>query len=287
MTLTHGVALAGPHELDAFEALVGMHVDQLTYFRSVKSTINFRYELAYMTSLYARHTTPVLTLQIQGDGSGGAQPAFALARILAGDHDGVLTSWASVMAAQKPKSPVLRLFHEGNGDWYPWGCKANGNTPALYVAAWRHIHALFRRHDATNVRFLWSPNKIAPGLTPFAEFYPGDAYVAQVGLSGYNGGTAVNRGGWRSFTQVFGPSLTALGTVAPTKPIYITETGCVEQGGTKSMWLANMWAQADAWPSIRGLTYSHLVNGAADWRIDTSSAATAAYCGAALQATGH
>src|SRR5690349_24021953 len=39
-----------------------------------------------------------------------------------------------------------------NGDWqFPWSAQLNGNTPADYIAAWRHVHDLFAQAGATNV----------------------------------------------------------------------------------------------------------------------------------------
>ena len=50
---------------------------------------------------------------------------------------------------------VLRFAHEMNGHWYPWG--AHRTDPADFVAAWRHIHDVFRTVGATNVIWTWTP----------------------------------------------------------------------------------------------------------------------------------
>ena len=69
--------------------------------------------------------------------------------------------WARALAAFG--GPVrLRFAQEMNGDWYPWGAGTNGNTPAEFVRAWRHVHDIFTAAGATNVQWVWSPVSGAP-----------------------------------------------------------------------------------------------------------------------------
>ena len=72
-----------------------------------------------------------------------------------------IRSWARALAAFD--GPVrLRFAQEMNGDWYPWGAGTNGNTPAEFVSAWRHVHDIFAAAGATNVQWVWSPVSGAP-----------------------------------------------------------------------------------------------------------------------------
>ena len=55
------------------------------------------------------------------------------------------TSRSGRLAANYEKPLYLRFAHEMNGGWFPWGVGTNGNGPADYVAAWRHIHDIFEQ----------------------------------------------------------------------------------------------------------------------------------------------
>ena len=92
---------------------------------------------------------------------------------------------------------------------YPWALGVNGNTAAEYVAAWKHVHAIFVRNGATNVRWVWNPNTMgattaATYLPLYWSLYPGDEYVDWLGLDIYNTGPSLDWGApyWRTFPQV-------------------------------------------------------------------------------------
>ena len=61
---------------------------------------------------------------------GSVQPAYALARIAAGDHDALIDRWAAQVA--RHRHPVmLRFAAEMNGDWLPWSTGVNEATNSL------------------------------------------------------------------------------------------------------------------------------------------------------------
>ena len=129
---------------------------------------------------------------------------------------------------------------------------------------------------ATNVKWVWSPNVSYSGTVPLEQLYPGEGYVDWVGLDGYNGGTALPWGGWLTFTQVFGSSLTELASVAPTKPVMIGETASTEQGGSKPSWITDFFAQLALRPQIQGFVwFNHEKE--TDWRIQSSATSTEAF----------
>ncbi|MDR3734545.1 MAG: glycosyl hydrolase [Acidobacteriaceae bacterium] len=85
-----------------------------------------------------------------------------------------------------------------------------------FIAAWRHIWAVFQQEGATNVIFVWNPSG-TDGIDP-TPFYPGDRYVDWIGIDHYDK-TANNP----SFNAVWsGPY--AINNVH-NKPIIIAETG--------------------------------------------------------------
>ena len=85
---------------------------------------------------------PLVTWEPWVPGGGKDQPQFSLKRIAGGAFDGYISSWARSL--RRLRSTVyIRPMHEMNGDWYPWGGTVNGNSPALFRAAWRHICLLY------------------------------------------------------------------------------------------------------------------------------------------------
>ena len=92
------------------------------------------------------------------------------------------------------------------------------------MAAWRLIHRLFAAAHATNVIWVWNPNVIsAEPQLPLSAYYPGDAYVDWVGVTGYFSTTGPD-----TFDGLYGPTMQEIrGFTA--KPFFIAETS-VETG---------------------------------------------------------
>jgi beta-mannanase len=208
-------------------------------------------------------------------GGGITQPGYALDRIVAGDMDGYLRGWASGIAAWG-RPVTLRFAHEMNGNWYPWAEGINGNGPGDYVAAWRHVHDLFKAAGAVNVTWMWAPNVPYPGSTPLTSLYPGRDYVDVVGLDGYNWGTAASWSSWTDPKSLFGPGLAQLRALAPGKPIVIAETASAEAGGSKPEWIKTLIAYLAAQRDIVGFVWFQFVK-ETDWRFDSTPASGAAF----------
>ncbi len=81
----------------------------------------------------------------------------------------------------------------------------------------------------------FAPNVNCDGQCPFSAYYPGDDWVDDVGLDGYNF-AAVHDVSWMSFTQLFQQSYQQL-TALTSKPVMITETASTEAGGNKAGWI--------------------------------------------------
>jgi hypothetical protein len=206
------------------------------------------------------------------------QPAFSLGRIIDGRYDSYITAWAT--GARDWGHPFfLRFDHEMNGNWYPWAEGQNGNTAGQFAKAWRHVHDLFVAAGATNVTWVWSPVVEYPGWTPLAGLYPGDAYVDWVAMDGYNSGTnPIQPDRWRSFDELFGPTYTSLGKLAPTKPIMIAETASTEIGGSKATWIKDALRILPVrFPKVDALVWFNSRAEGMDWPIGTSSGARSAF----------
>jgi beta-mannanase len=161
-----------------------------------------------------------------------------------------------------------------NGAWYPWGYGVDGNTPRLYREAWHRIHWIFRNHGADNVKWVWSPNEDAGGGHPLAVFYPGDEFVDWVGIDGFCWGGAI---GWPSFTAIFASTYDRIVRLT-SKPIMIAETGAGEEWGSKAEWIASaLGREAPAFPNLRALVWFDAEDPRADFRVNSSPAALAAF----------
>ena len=197
------------------------------------------------------------------------QPDINLQQIAGGAHDAYIRAYARTVAAFG--QPVLiRLAHEMNGTWYPWGVHVNGNTPALYVKAWRHVHRLFDAAGADNVSWVWSINNIEgrPGENhDLAEYYPGPRWVDWVSTSGFNWGDAYSWSSWRTGDSLFGGTYTALSAFG--KPIMISEIGTTGSGGDAYSWIGETLATLRTdYPLLRAVAfYDDVDGGGLDFRL--------------------
>jgi hypothetical protein len=217
------------------------------------------------------------------------EPAYSLPNILRGDFDDYITA-IGVSLRSINRDVWLRMFHEGNGDWYclwsPGATDNSGHTVTNddFTGVWKHISRLFRAAGATNVQLIWCvyAYQASPGANePTAPdgFYPGDDWIAYAGIDGYNifGGDTYN-----SFVQIFDHGLGALATLTP-HPLMICEMGTHEASeftgspASKASWIT------DALDSDTGAASYARVRAAVYWNagdktaIESSPAAVAAF----------
>ena len=225
---------AGPwqNDLDAFSRQVGGAPAIVGLYRDWTIPLINISQLDASISRGARSAGHVGT--VGRDQEYKSDPNYALSTIVAGAHDGYLQASAQAAAAYG-KQFQLRFAPEMNGSWAPWEGSVNGNTPALYVAAWQHVVSIFRAAGATNVRWVWSPNNGPTSTIP--SYYPGDAWVDYIGIDGYNWGSSL--GSWQSFSQVFGPASAVVTSLSAVKPIQISEMASAETGGNKAAWITS------------------------------------------------
>lgn len=285
--LEHGVFLPhGPQDGPVFTDMVGAAPRWMLLFR------DWTHEtppLDALESVRAQGATPVLTWEPwyapsvdTAPAHASHQPPFALTRLLAGDHDHRISTWAGALASWG-SDVVLRFAHEMNGDWYPWGAGLQGNTPDQYVRAWRYVHARFAAAGATNVRWCWAPNVPASGAgtvtAQLADFFPGDDVVDVLGIDGYNWGFADPPLSWTTPEELFGPGLEELRSLRTRLPIVVTETASAEghePGHSKADWITQLFEYLTRQGDVRGFIWFQ-ERKERDWRINSSPAAQAAY----------
>ena len=191
------------------------------------------------------------------------QPTISLARIADGDHDAYIRAWARDVAAYG--QPVLiRLMHEMNGDWYPWGVHVNGNSPEDYVRAWRHVRRVFDRAGADNVSWVWSINnleRIEGEVHDIDAYYPGRKWVDWVSTSGFNWGGAYSWSGWRTADPLYRDTIDALARFD--RPIMISEIGTTDIGGDARTWIRQTFQRLrTGYPELRAVLWYDDVDGA-------------------------
>ena len=226
--------------------------------------------------------------------SGGSQ--WSCAAIASGSQDAYIRRYArTVRSAGVPV--MLRLAHEMNGNWYPWGTaydakgvRHNSNTPQYFVAMWRHIVSIFRQERADNARWVWAPNitymdahnSLADQKRDLAALYPGDGYVDWIGLSVYNDGAQRN---WNSFVDLFDTSYQIV-TGISNKPLMIAEMGATEAGApggtSKAAWIRQTLTQdiPNRYPRVKLVNWfcrDKTTLGEANYRFDSSPTSLGAF----------
>jgi mannan endo-1,4-beta-mannosidase len=177
-----------------------------------------------------------------------------------GGSDAYITSFAKAIRALNV--PVALSFgHEMNGNWYPWGSAQT--TAAQFVAAWRHIHRLFTRAGASNVIWVWNPNVINPiPQVALAPYWPGNAYVDWVGITGYFATT-----GPHTYAGLFKPTISQIRKFT-TKPFIIAETA-IESGPDEVESASNLVTSVTRHSQVLGFIYFDYNKGGVDWQIES------------------
>jgi len=119
-----------------------------------------------------------------------------------------------------------------------------------YVAAWRHIRAIFRAEHVNNAAWVWCPTAAGFADGRAAAFYPGDSQVDWICADAYPGAT-----GYRSFASTAGPFLTW--AAQHPRPVMIGEYGVPQSYGSagRAAWLRDAMRTAQDDPQIKALVY--------------------------------
>ncbi|HMC40986.1 MAG TPA: glycosyl hydrolase [Acidimicrobiales bacterium] len=243
---------------------------------------------SYADSVIALGSTPMITWL---PSLATYKNVSVLTSLADGSLDPYLTSWASAAKAENHKVYV-RLMHEFNGTWYPWGAVVAGqtkfpdgsgyypysNTPQMYVAAFRHVVQVFRNVGATNVEFIWCASSSA-ALSNLSAYFPGDSYIDWSGVDGYNRLTTKPR----SLSTMLSKAYAAV-TSFSTRPMMICETASVEFSGltsdptSKAQWITDAYLQLipTYFPRVRAVNYFDYPGVYKSYQIDSSSASLSA-----------
>jgi beta-mannanase len=262
---------------DALEAATGRRVDIVNWYQNWGGGDWIAAVQPHVIgAVTGSGRTPLLTWEPWTPGGGTSQAQYRLARIANGDFDAYMRTWATQLKALG--APIyLRPMHEMNGNWYPWSGVTNGNSPAVYVQAWRRMVGIFRGAGASNVRFVWSPNNVdVPASNAMERYYPGSSYVDVLAVDGYNWGSgAPQNGGWQSFNAVFRRAYDRLRALGP-QPIWIAEIGTSADGGDKAAWIRDMFVQARTMDRLKAIVWFN-EDKERDWRATPTPEIAAAF----------
>jgi mannan endo-1,4-beta-mannosidase len=192
----------------------------------------------------------------------------SIAEIARGRYDGYLSDYAEAVRAYH--YPVILSFGpEMNGSWYGWGY--THTSPAVFVAAWRHIVTVFRALGAHNVTWLWTVNIVnnsqSGRIPPPGPWWPGSAYVNWVGIDGY-----YLQPSWQ-FAPLFGPTISAVRTFTH-DPILVAETGATAAAGQPAK-IADVFAGIRLYGLLGFVWFDATNYQGQDFRINSPAAVTA------------
>ncbi len=162
--------------------------------------------------------------------------------IAAGSQDDVIRRMA--VAVKSLGAPI----------WIRWRWEMNRPnlrslvwSPEDYVAAWRHIRAIFAAEHVTNAAWVWCPLASKWESDDGAAYYPGDDQVDWLC-------TDVYPADGQSFADVAAPFLNW--AVARPQPVMIGEFGAPDVPGIdRAGWLTAAFAYIRSQPRIKALAY--------------------------------
>jgi len=173
---------------------------------------------------------------------GGADPRA----IVSGAYD----SWIR-QRARAIKATGKRVFLEWLWEMDRPNLRAKVHSPADFIAAWKHIRAIFDAEHVSNVAWVWCPTASGFASGDAAAFYPGSSQVDWVCADVYPG-----PGPYRSFADT---AQAFLGWAArhPGKPVMIGEYGVPQSysPSRRAQWLRAAAQTVRQDPQIKALVY--------------------------------
>jgi mannan endo-1,4-beta-mannosidase len=243
--------------VSAFTAATGVSPDVDMYYSSWLEP----FQAGFAASVAKHGAVPLVQINPTG---------VSLASIAAGQYDSYLTTYAEAVGSYR-RPVILGFGHEMNGDWYSWGYRHT--SPAVFVAAWRHIVTVFRGLGVRNVTWLWTTNIMVPlgGIPSPSPWWPGKSYVTWVGIDGYYYNPSL------TFATLFGPTIAAVRELTR-DPILIAETAAspaTDQAGK----IADLFSGIRLYGLLGFVWFDAFAD--RDWRLNSPAARDAFHRGAA------
>lgn len=270
-----GIALAQPVSADTLLGVSygkdGFDIDQLRALETWQARKNAVVNLFTSWEANSKIMKNLFSLQLPAIWNNGNVPMVTWqpftgkntpndieARIADGGMDSYIHAWADKMKGflagpdnvydtADDRRVYLRLGHEMNGDWYPWGAALGNDSPEDYKRMWQRVWLIFRDKgiDQNHLQWIWSVNNADFGGFNAESYYPGDEYVDWVAVDGYNWGGSY----WNEPNSVYDEMLGRLRLLA-SKPLAITETASTsltahgDDVAAKSQWITRIFEYA-------------------------------------------
>jgi hypothetical protein len=190
--------------------------------------------------------------------------------IASGKYDGMITTWAKSFknySSGGTRFAYIAPLQEMNGEWV-----AYGGNPENFILAYKRFQTIFTQVGVPrkSVKWVFAPNGwTRPGLPLFEAYYPGNEFVDVVAISAYNFGYCATGSVWEEPETVFnnpdihnGKYLDRLRALAPSKPIFIAQTGVssyrysnATNDAEKNRWLMAAYKYLSTQQNVRAVIY--------------------------------
>jgi hypothetical protein len=193
--------------------------------------------------------------------------ATTYASTAAGDYDATWVQMCSNLKQSGQHNPILRPAHEFNGNFY-YSTLASNDLPN-FIASWRRFVDIVRE-NLPGAQICWNPT-ITGGNSNYQSYWPGAAYVDQIGLDCYDTWYGTSNGQWNypagpqpsaaDRQGVWNTLLTQLNILAAMGEQYgipicfpewgvdngISSYGYIQEGGDNAYFVqqVNAWSQAN------------------------------------------
>lgn len=164
--------------------------------------------------------------------------------IVAGRHDGLIRRQADAIR-RLGKPVLLRMRWEMDRP----GLRETMWSGTNYVAAWKHVRAIFAQQGAFNVSWVWCPTAEGFRRGDAPDFYPGDDQVDWTCVDVYAGAV------YEPIGELMGPFLQW--AARRPKPIVVGEFGVARGWGSRrrAAWLRDAALTFRANPQIKAVCY--------------------------------
>ncbi|HEY6881971.1 MAG TPA: glycosyl hydrolase [Polyangiales bacterium] len=272
---------SGAREFSALERKLGTKIEILSGFVDWNYVLGNERDLA-LTAGGARTLLYSWEPHCAPEAEGGC---ITLGEVARGEHDAYLLRVAASMKAF-PHDLYVRPWGEMNAEWSAWqpgSQRDRAGSVAEFIAAWRHVHTLFREQGVHNLKFVFNPDASDFDTnTPVPSIWPGSAYVDVLGIDGYNWGEGtLDR--WTEFEDVFAHMYGVLTALHPSAPVWICEVGVkeprkndgsdkrpapIDRAHDKGAWIDAMMSST-AFPRVTALVYFNVLK-ERDFRFESS-----------------
>ena len=237
-----------------FENSAGCKVNQISYYTDYLTVDTNR-----LKAFTSRGIIPTIYYQ----------PQMTFPQINSGKYDKDVIKFAQGLKATNNRANVS-LFPE----WAEWMkyAKSNVNTIEQYRLAFNRFAGIIKKtapkvqiHWTVNVRFIGDYGK-------YETYYPGDALVDYVTLTGFDFHKTNKWSQPRHFYEVFKDSYDEI-TLLTNKNVIVSETSTAGMGEYKSIWWNNAFADICLnFPKIKRITLFNILEvrktWTANWKID-------------------